>query len=447
MAAVGVVMAGLTGLAAYLYGPPTQRALTKFGVFRELTSSPLADPADLVVIKDTVQCEDLHYYAPSNTLFTACEDVYETRFKWFPPLGLFDAADLAWKSKGSIHAIDPEVSTKSLLDISISWHRLTNSQTKESKRLSFVDFDGPFITHGIDVIPDPENPKEAVYIFAINHPPNEAVFPRDGSAPPTDPATTTERKGASRIEVFHHVLGSDSVQYLRTIAHPLIRTPNDLIATSPTSVYVSNDHYYFAGRMRMVEDMFPGAAWSNVIHATVAADGQVDATVALDHMRNPNGVGHGRTEDEIVIASAVGGYINIGKVSGDSHAVVLNETIDLDSTIDNPTWFADPYANEATGDASGFVLGGLARGIDLPKTGHDPLGKEGVLVWYATPKKDGSGGWDKKLLWQDDGSIIRNTATAVLVGIDPTKENGAKKAWLFVTGFSSANAIAVKVDL
>lgn len=109
MATVGLVMAGLTGLAAYLYGPPAQRTLTKFGVYRTPTCSTLNDSAHLVAIQDTVQCEDLHYYAPTNTLFTACEDVYDTRFKWFPPLGLFDAADLGWKSQGSIHTIDPEV--------------------------------------------------------------------------------------------------------------------------------------------------------------------------------------------------------------------------------------------------------------------------------------------------------------------------------------------------
>lgn len=244
------------------------------------------------------------------------------------------------------------------------------------------------------------------------------------------------------------MLGSDSVKHVRTIAHPLIKTPNDLIAVSPTSLYVSNDHYYREGRLRMLEELYPGAAWSDVIHATVKDDGTIEAEVSLNKMRNPNGVGHGRTEDEIVIASAVGGYISIGKVDRDSGAITLNENIDLDSTIDNPVWFRDFYADEATGDdASGFVLGGLPRAIDLSKTGHDPLGKEGVLVWHVTPNKDGSGGWNKKLLWQDDGSNIRNTATAVLVGIDPAKEDGAKRAWLFVTGFSSANAVAVKVDL
>lgn len=108
MATIGILTAGLAGLAAYMYGPTTHSALTKLGVFRQLTSTPLANPGDLVFIKDTVHCEDIHYYIPANTLFAACEDVNTTRFKWFPPLGLSDA-NVAWNAKGSIHTIDPEV--------------------------------------------------------------------------------------------------------------------------------------------------------------------------------------------------------------------------------------------------------------------------------------------------------------------------------------------------
>lgn len=102
-------MAGLTGLAAFLYGPPTHRFFSKIGTFRELSSTPLSSPDDLVVLKDTIHCEDIHYYAPAHTLFTACEDVSETRFKWFPPLGTFGDASVAWNSRGSIHIINPEV--------------------------------------------------------------------------------------------------------------------------------------------------------------------------------------------------------------------------------------------------------------------------------------------------------------------------------------------------
>lgn len=319
-------------------------------------------------------------------------------------------------------------------------------QTKLSKRLSFENFEGPFITHGVDVIADPEKSEnEAVYIFAVNHVPNEAVFARDGSRSVTDPSSTP--KVASRIEVFHHNLGSETVRHVNTIAHPLIKTPNDILAVSPTELYVTNDHYYFEGYMRQLEDLWPGATWSNVIHATVAADGSVSAEVAVDKVRNPNGFGHGRTKDEILLGSATGGNIWIAHPQKDTGALTLQERIELDSCIDNPSWFTDPFADDVKGDASGFVLGGLTRAIKLGETGPDPQGREGVMVWYVTPSKNESGKWEKKLLWEDDGSKIRNAATAVLVGIDPKEEGGQKKAWLFVTGFSSEHTVAVKVDL
>ncbi|KAJ4424443.1 hypothetical protein N0V82_000965 [Gnomoniopsis sp. IMI 355080] len=424
MATVGVV-AGLVGLAAYMYGPATHGTLTKFGVFRDLTSSPLTNADDLISIHDTTHCEDLHYYAPANTLFTACEDVSATRFKWFPPLVIYNDPQSAWSAKGSIHTIDPE--------------------TKESKRLAFEDFDGPFITHGIDVISDPALENEAVYILAINHVPNEVVFPRDGTKPETVHGSTP--KPASRIEVFHHKLGSSTIKHVRSISHPLIKTPNDVYAVSPTEVYVTNDHYYFEGHWRTVEDVWPGAKWSNVIHAKVSEDGSVEAEPALEKLHNPNGLGHGRTEDEILLASATGGNFWIAKLQEEPKAIILNENIDMESTLDNPSWFSDPFADEDTGDSSGFVLGGLMRAVDLPKNGHDPEGRQGVMVWHVTANKTEPGKWEKKLMWKDDGSKIRNAATAVLVGIDPKKEGGKKKAWLFVTGFSSENTVAVKVSL
>lgn len=112
MATTGALFAGLAGLAAYLYGPTTHATLTKVGALRSLSSSPLENSADLIQIKDTVHCEDLHYYAPTHTLFTACEDVSATRFKWFPPLAFYDDPNVAWNAKGSIHTIDPDVSTR-----------------------------------------------------------------------------------------------------------------------------------------------------------------------------------------------------------------------------------------------------------------------------------------------------------------------------------------------
>lgn len=286
---------------------------------------------------------------------------------------------------------------------------------------------------------------EAVYILAINHIPNEAVFPRDGTKPKTDPGS--KPKVASKVEVFHHKLGSGTIQHVRSVAHPLIKTPNDLYAVSPKEFYITNDHHYYEGHLRLIEDLSPGAKWSNVIHATVSGEDSVEAEVAVEKLHNPNGFAHGRTKDEMLIGSASGGNFWIANRQTKPGAIVLKEKIDLDSTIDNPSWFSDSYADETTGDASGFVVAGLSRGIDLGKTGADPQGREGVMVWFVTPSKNESGKWEKKLLWQDDGGKIRNAATGVLVGIDPKKEGGKKMAWLFVTGFSSENTVAVKINL
>jgi hypothetical protein len=98
-------------LLAYTYGPAVQRFLTCIGTFRTAAST-LVDPGDLVIIDDTIHCEDLHYYAPSGEIFTACEDSNTLRFSWFPALGLFGDTEAAAKAKGSIHVIDPKVSWK-----------------------------------------------------------------------------------------------------------------------------------------------------------------------------------------------------------------------------------------------------------------------------------------------------------------------------------------------
>jgi hypothetical protein len=107
-----LVLISLLGalLAYFLYsiGPDLQRAVVVLGVFRKYPTATISKD-ELVIIPDTVNCEDLHYHAPSGTIFTACEDDADVRFRWFPPLANFDDAELAGRSQGSIHVIDPKV--------------------------------------------------------------------------------------------------------------------------------------------------------------------------------------------------------------------------------------------------------------------------------------------------------------------------------------------------
>ncbi|KAL3470810.1 serum paraoxonase/arylesterase family protein [Aspergillus californicus] len=400
-----------------------RRELTVLGI----TRSPIFTSSDqgIHIVSDTQQCEDLHYYAPSGQIFTACEDSVLPRFQWFPPLVHLGSPP---GSTGTIHIIDP--------------------QTKQSTRLAFENFRGPFITHGIDVIQDPDR-SGAVYIFTVNHLPNPDHRPETESETP---------KARSQIEIFHHVLKSSTVRHVRSVRHDLVTTPNDIYATSPFSFYVTNDHYYRGGLMRHLEDQVPWTKWTKVMHVQLdnldmsngdaGAEAGVHATVALPRMHNCNGLGHGQSPEELLVASAIGGKMWRAKMNDDPNRTLsILEEIPLDSTIDNPSYYDDPYRT-ADHDASGYVLAGLRRAIDFSSTISDPAATESVIVWYVRWMGDSvSGEWEKRVIFEDDGSNIRTGSTAVLVPIKPSKKDSKKEAWLFVTGFVSSSVVAVKVEL
>ena len=105
------LLGALLAYVFYTVGPSVYRAGTLFGVLRKYPDGA-AVKGEVIAIPDTVHCEDVHYHAPSGTLFTACEDNAETRFRWFPPLANFDDPELGSKSRGSIHVVDPKVWTQ-----------------------------------------------------------------------------------------------------------------------------------------------------------------------------------------------------------------------------------------------------------------------------------------------------------------------------------------------
>lgn len=205
---------------------------------------------------------------------------------------------------------------------------------------------------------------------------------------------------------------------------------------------MTNDHYYREGHLRTLEDVYFGATWSTTIHVALE-EAKVNANVAVSGLHNNNGLGHGRTSEEVLIGSAASGNLHLGK--DEENKILIEESIHLDSCVDNPNYFKDPYADDKL-DASGFVMAGLSHGFKVAHTSRDPAGSDGVLVWLVRPGVTASQ-WQKELLFVDDGNRVRSASVAVLVAIDPAKEDGKRKAWLYVTGFMSQSTIAVKIDL
>ncbi|KAM3473562.1 hypothetical protein MY8738_008324 [Beauveria namnaoensis] len=415
-------------IAGYINFGSIYRTLRITGVLRAEKCTIASEGLQAIQIPDTPHCEDLHHHLASGLLFTACEASWEARHSWFPPLAILEDASKAAQTPGAITVIDP--------------------QSMKAKRLRFEGFSGPFVTHGIDIIDDPQAKLgEAIFVFAVNHRPNQA---QDSLAPKAD----------SVIELFHHTIGADFVRHIRTVKHDLIYTPNDILALSPTSFLTTNDHFYRDGLMRVVEDLYSGATWSNTIHVEFQIGtneqnetAKVQANVALTGLHNNNGLGRGRTPDEVVLASAASGEVYFGELKTTAGQVTVDvvDTFQADSTLDNPSYFVDPYAND-TYDASGFVLAGLSKAINLAHNSWLVDARDGVMIWHlqdrSSPKsKRGKTSWEARLLLQDNADYIRTASAAVLVATDPAQNNGRREAWLFVTGFMSRNMLAVKIGL
>lgn len=294
----------------------------------------------------------------------------------------------------------------------------------------------------------------------MNHLPNPDYY--NTQSPTKD---TSIPKARSRLEIFHHKINSLEATHVRSIWHPLIRTPNDVLFNSLTEIYVTNDHYHREGPLRLLEEVSYGAVGqsTDLIHlhltnplSAARENGKPDDTdgvtgTVANIIDMNNGLGHGRTPDEIMVVRATIGQLLLAHADEDnSPKLTIDEVIQLPSTLDNPSYFSDPYAEETGRDASGYVLAGLARAVTFP------LASEviPVMVWLVqsirnvgSESGDSSGKWRTKLIFQDDGRVVRTASTAVLVAIDPRANDGKKQAHLFVTGPLAQGVVVTKIDI
>lgn len=455
MAGGSFFLAALAALAVavftgYINVGSIYRTVRITGLLRTDVCTIATEGLEAVQIPDTPHCEDLHHHLASNLLFAACEGSLEARHSWFPPLTIFDDASKVAQAPGTITVIDPKVRFSFVGHTATLTHPTKN---RKAKPLRLEGFSGPFVTHGIDIIDDRKTePGKAIFIFAVNHRPNKAKDP-------------LAQKADSVIELFHHEIGADTARHIRTIKHDLIQMPNDILALTPTSFLVTNDHFYREGLMRVIEDVYSGATWSNTIYVefeigkTEKGDpknveiAQVRANVALTGLHNNNGLGRGRTPNEVVLVSAASGkvhFANLKRTAGQATLEII-DSFQAESTLDNPSYFVDPYANR-TFDASGFVLAGLSKGSNLAHNSKLADARDGVMVWHLQNRSQdktegGKSTWEARLLLHDNADYIRTASAAVLIPTDHAQKNGQRQAWLFVTGFMSKNMVAVKIGL
>lgn len=169
----------------------------------------------------------------------------------------------------------------------------------------------------------------------------------------------------------------------------------------------------------------------------------VEAKIAQRGIHNNNGMGRG-PNGEVLITSAASGQLHLADIHPSDARLDVKASVRVDSAVDNPSYFSDPYAAAtADGDRSAYVVPGLARAVQFLNPSED--GKMATVVWMA--RRNGEGEWEKNCVFLDDGSRISGGSAAVVVAIDPAKEGGKRRGWLWITGFASTSVVAVKIDL
>lgn len=108
--AAQLARAGLFAIISYLAQSAFHRGKTLGALRIALGTDPnfhsAGAAADVTVIPDTINCEDLHVHA--GLIFAACQEKDGTRAAWFP--ALHNVADPTQAVYGNLRVIDPEVS-------------------------------------------------------------------------------------------------------------------------------------------------------------------------------------------------------------------------------------------------------------------------------------------------------------------------------------------------
>jgi arylesterase/paraoxonase len=93
-------------------------------------------------------------------------------------------------------------------------------------------------------------------------------------------------QGDSRVEIYEvmETRAGLELTHVRTVIHPLILSPNDVVAVGPDAFYITNDHAHKDGFMRTVED------YLRLSRTTVVYHDGVQTRVVAEGLTYANGI-------------------------------------------------------------------------------------------------------------------------------------------------------------
>jgi arylesterase/paraoxonase len=227
-----------------------------------------------------------------------------------------------------------------------------------------------FQPHGLSLYVD-DNGKD--FLFVINHAGN-----------------------AHTIEVYELV--GTLLYHTKTISGPMLVSPNDLVAVGPNSFYVSNDHGYLSGTMRMMEDYLK-LRLSNVVYYDGSRFSEAASSIGI-----ANGINVSKDGKTLYLCATTERSLYLYNREVSSGKLSLKEKIKLDTGVDNIE--IDP--------SGGLWIGAHPRLLDFVAHANDPSRLSPSQILYLSPKS--SGGFNIEEVYLNKGDELSAASVAAVRG-------------------------------
>ncbi|WP_299215799.1 SMP-30/gluconolactonase/LRE family protein [uncultured Aquimarina sp.] len=228
-----------------------------------------------------------------------------------------------------------------------------------------ASFDQSFAPHGISMIK-----KDSTYkVMAINHTPD----------------------GQHAIEVF--TMRDKNLVHEKTLTHPSLVSPNDLVLIDENRFYVTNDHKYTDGFGKVLEE-YLGLSISNVLYY----DGE-NYTEVADGIAYANGINYDPKRNLLFVASPRGFLVKVYSRNADGSLEFI-EDIPCGTGVDNIE--IDTNGNLWVGAHPNLLrFGSYAKG----KKETSP--SEIIKVTYR-----GKNDYDIEQVYTNDGTVMSGSTVA-----------------------------------
>ncbi|GAA5908153.1 hypothetical protein JCM6882_005957 [Rhodosporidiobolus microsporus] len=349
-------------------------------------------------------CEDAWVDSSSGLAYLACSSP-SARAHWTPAMLHLNASALpAGPSRDKLVLLDlrtreySEVTLKGLPD----------------------EAEGVWV-HGMDVFRSAsiKDGKDALTLFLISH------------RPPAD-RTRSDLVGASSvIELFSTRLGSTEARWVKTVEHPLVKTPNSVAAVGERAFYVTNDHRDKVHWKRKWEKFYPAIAPSSIVYCDASSSSTPDCSVAADGLVYPNGPSSFPSSFFSFFFPAVINVFQRSSSLPSDPSLKPIRTASVGRPLDN--LHLDPPTGSVYATALAQSRDFVAAAADGGVGGR----RAAVEVWRLGEGPDAQ----PELVFADTGEVVSVSTSAV-----PFRLGKSEKLQLLLTGLFSKEVVVCEIE-